>query len=194
MKCTTRNFSSKPINRIDHPEFETETMKLEKLASLKSFKTSQTKSIHKDASQMMTDDSDLFPNMMMGGPKSISNHRKSPDLVLHSSKKPSSSLFRQLTFSLLMMVILALLQLFSYSLPLVSCIQRNSNINKYFPYGIYNVQPGEPHRSSRFFRNLAANLPALRDTIPSSSYSKTINRASKLLNKFCYILDIPKFV
>ena len=168
-------------------------MKLEKLASLKSFKTSQTKSIHKDASQMMTDDSDLFPNMMMGGPKSILNHRKSPDLVLHSSKKPSLPLFRQLTFSLLMMVILALLQLFSYSLPLVSCIQRNSNINKYFPYGIYNVQPGEPHRSSRFFRNLAANLPALRDTIPSSSYSKTINRASKFVNKFCYILDIPKF-
>ena len=141
----------------------------------------------------MTDDSDLFPNMMMGGPKSISNHRTSPDLVLHSSKKPSLPLFRQLTFSLLMMVILALLQLFSYSLPLVSCIQRNSNINKYFPYGIYNVQPGEPHRSSRFFRNLAANLPALRDTIPSSSYSKTINRASKFVNKFCYILDIPKF-
>ena len=108
-----------------------------------------------------------------------SKDKKSPNLVFHSSKKMSLSLLpQQFTFSMLMMIILTLLQLFSYTLPVVECIDRPS-ISRLFPYGFFNLHQASAHRSSRLFPNLAVNLPPLRDSIPSSTYSKSIRRASK---------------
>ena len=108
------------------------------------------------------------------------NYKKSPNLVFHSSKKiMRSSLFSQFTFS--PMVILALLQLFLYSIPITECLERPS-IHQLFPYGIFNSHNSRVHqRNSRLFPNLAVNLPPLRDSIPSSSYSKSVTRASKFL-------------
>ena len=108
------------------------------------------------------------------------NYKKSPNLVFHSSKKiMRSSLFSQ--FSLTPMVILALLQLFLYSIPMTECLERPS-IHQLFPYGIFNSHNSGVHqRNSRLFPNLAVNLPPLRDSIPSSSYSKSVTRASKFL-------------
>ena len=108
------------------------------------------------------------------------NYKKSPNLVFHSSKKiMRSSLFSQFTFS--PMVILALLQLFLYSIPITESLERPS-IHQLFPYGIFNSHNSGVHqRNSRLFPNLAVNLPPLRDSIPSSSYSKSVTRASKFL-------------
>ena len=110
------------------------------------------------------------------------NYKRSPNLVFHSSKKiMRSSLFSQFTFSLTPMVILALLQLFLYSIPITESLERPS-IHQLFPYGIFNSHNSGVHqRNSRLFPNLAVNLPTLRDSIPSSSYSKSVTRASKFL-------------
>ena len=148
-------------------------------SSSKSLQTSTSSSIQEDASHIKIDNSSLF--LKMGSTSSTSKVKKSPNLVIHSSKKMSLSLLpQQFTFSLLMMVILALLQLFSYTLPLVECLDRPS-INRFFPYGIHNLHQDSAHRSSRLFPNLAVNSHALRDSIPSSSYSKSISRAGKFM-------------
>ena len=111
------------------------------------------------------------------------NYKKSPNLVFRSSKKiMRSSLFSQFTFSLSPMVILALLQLFLYSIPLTECLERPS-IHQLFPYGIFNLHQSGIQRNSRLFPNLAVNLPSLRDSIPSSSYSKSVTRASKFMHQ-----------
>ena len=111
------------------------------------------------------------------------NYKKSPNLVFRSSKKiMRSSLFSQFTFSLTPMVILFLLQLFLYSIPLTECLERPS-IHQLFPYGIFNLHQSGIQRNSRLFPNLAVNLPSLRDSIPSSSYSKSVTRASKFMNQ-----------
>ena len=110
------------------------------------------------------------------------NYKRSPNLVFRSSKKiMRSSLFSQFTFSLTPMVILALLQLFLYSIPLTECLERPS-IHQLFPYGIFNLHQSGIQRNSRLFPNLAVNLPSLRDSIPSSSYSKSVTRASKFIH------------
>merc|ERR1711963_618431 len=108
------------------------------------------------------------------------DYKKSPNLVFRSSKKIMRlSLFSQFTFSLTPMVIQALLQLFLYSIPITECLERPS-IHQLFPYGIFNSHNSGVHqRNSRLFPNLAVNLPPLRDSIPSSSYSKSVTRASQ---------------
>ena len=142
--------------------------------------TSKTKSIYKDESHIMPQVASLLSKM--GSSTSTSKcyrGKKSPVLVFHSSKKISLSIFQHLTFSLLMMVVLTVLQLFSYSLPGVECI-KSSSFNSYFPYGIHNLQMHATQRNSRLFPNLPINSQSIRDTIPSSIYSKSIRRASKL--------------
>ena len=148
----------------------------------KYLQSSTRNSILEDASHIRLDNSSLFLKMgAISSASTSSNDKKSPNLVFHSSKKISLLLLpHQFTFSLLMMVILALLQLFSYTLPLVECFDRPT-INRFFPYGIYNLHQDSAHRSSRLFPNLAVNLPPLRDSIPSSTYSKSIRRASKFI-------------
>ena len=145
-------------------------------------KTSTRNSIQEDASHIKIENSSSFLKMgAISSTSTYSKDKKSPNLVFHSSKKISLSLLpQQFTLSLLMMVILALLQLFSYTLPLVECFDRPS-INRFFPYGIHNLHQESAHRSSRLFPNLAVNLPPLRDSIPSSTYSKSIRRASKFI-------------
>ena len=84
-------------------------------------------------------------------------------------------------FKLVVELILASLQLFLYSIPITECLDRPS-IHQLFPYGIFNSHNSGVHqRNSRLFPNLAVNLPPLRGSIPSSSYSKSVTRASKFL-------------
>ena len=139
---------------------------------------------HQNASQINKETcSSLFSKMLSTSPSSLSfsllptNYKLSPNLVFRSSKKiMRSSLFSQ--FSLTPMVILAVLQLFIHSIPMTEGLERPS-IHQLFPYGIFNLHQSGIQRNSRLFPNLAVNLPSLRDSIPSSSYSKSVTRASK---------------
>ena len=153
-----------------------------KLSISSNCSSSRKKFHNKDDSHTMTKISSTSLHMgekISSYTSTYSNHKKSPILVIYSSKK--ISLFTRFTFSFLMMLVLALIQLLSYSLPLVECIERPNNFNKYFPYGIYNLQQDAIQRNSRVFPNFGVHRSAsLRDSIPSSTYSKSIRRASKL--------------
>ena len=161
-----------------------------KLSTTSRRKLSQKDTTHNNASHKNKETTLSSFTKMLSTSSSLSssllptNYKKSPNLVFHSSKKiMRSSLFSQFTFSLTPMVILALLQLFLYSIPLTECLERPS-IHQLFPYGIFNLHQSGIQRNSRLFPNLAVNLPSLRDSIPSSSYSKSVTRASKFMHPF----------
>ena len=135
------------------------------------------KSIH-------TDDSHVIRSLQTKEGKQSSKSKcctdkKSPILVFHSSKKTTLSVVKRLNFSLITMIVLFILHLFSNSIPTVECL-KSPSFNRYFPYGVYNLQPQTIERNSRLFPNLPLLIPSIRDAIPSSTYSKSIRRASKL--------------
>ena len=158
-----------------------------KLSTTSLRKLSPKDTTHKNASHINKETtSSLFSKMLstsssLSSSSLSSNYKKPPNLVFRSSKKMMhSSLFSKLTFSLTPMVILASLQLFLYSMPLTECLESPS-IHQLFPYGIFNSHPSGVQRNSRLFPNLKVNLPPLRDSIPSSTYTKSIRRASKFI-------------
>ena len=156
-----------------------------KLSTTSRRKLSQKDTTQNNASHINKETTSSLFSKMLSTSSSLSssllptNYKKSPNLVFHSSKKiMRSSLFSQ--FSLTPMVILALLQLFLYSIPITECLERPS-IHQLFPYGIFNSHNSGAQRNSRLFPNLVVNHPPLRDSIPSSSYSKSVTRASKFM-------------
>ena len=171
-----------------------------KLSTTSLRKLSQKDTTHKNASHINKVTTSLFSKMLstsssLSSSLLPSNYKKPPNLVFRSSKRMMhSSLFLKFTFSLTPMVILASLHLFLNSMPLTECLERPS-IQQLFPYGIFNSHQSGVQRNSRLFPNLKVNLPPLRDSIPSSTYTKSIRRASKftylLFSILCYLILRP---
>ena len=142
-------------------------------------KSSKAQSAHKD--ETTSEIPSMLPEIVSQSSASTcsrnQSNKKSSILVFHASKKLPLSLLSHLTLSTLMMILLSLIYLFTFSFPVAECIKASS-----FYHSIpYNARHSQLHHASnryaRFFPNLPINLPSIRETIPSS---RSTSRASKL--------------